>query len=112
METIDVAGLIEKNKEEISKRLIESFANDVAKSIGWTMQNEIQKHAEEYIKAHVLPEVQAQLEADKAQLVTTIVASVKAGVDGLGLKIAEKVQKSLSDSWKVSEIAKKLIDSY
>lgn len=108
METI--AELIEKNKVEINRRLVDDFAKEVAKTLGWTMQHEVQKFAEEYIKEHVLPDVQKQLEAERVQLTASIVAHVKTGFDLFGQEILKKITANMGRSWTVSEIAKKMID--
>ena len=110
METI--AELIEKNKAEINRRLVDDFSKEVAKTLGWTMQHEVQKFAEEYIKEHVLPEVQKQLESERDAMTTAIVAHVKTGFDLFGQAILKKITDNVGQSWNVSEIAKKMLGGY
>lgn len=113
MEPINVAELLEKNKALITEKLVKDFANDVAHSLSYTLEQEIRKFAGEYIQVNVLPEVQKHLEANKDELVKTMLAAVKTGTDMLGEALIDQIKKNMSSQWKVTEIAKKLIgDSY
>lgn len=108
METI--AELIEKNKVEINRQLVSDFTKEVAKTLGWSMQHHVSTFAEAYIKEHVLPAVQKQLEGERDQITAAIIAHVKTGFDLFGAEILKKITANMGRSWTVSEIAKKMID--
>lgn len=109
MDNATIAELLEKNRGAIERQLTEEFAKRVSESLSWTMQTEITKYAQEYISKNVLPDVQKQLQEQHSQIVTTMVAGVKTGVDLLGQRIAQKISENLKSDWNVAKVVKEMI---
>jgi len=107
---MDLAELIESNKAAITRELNSQVAAKVAESLSWTLGHEVQKCAETYIKENVLPDVMAQLKTQHNDLVVGIVAAVKTGLDSLSAELTKKIVANASSSWKLADIAKKLLD--
>ena len=109
MEQINIAKLIEENKAEISRKLLDNFSDQVAKSLGWSLRDAVQTFAEKYIAENVLPDVQKLLEAERGMIAMTIAAHVKTGLDLLGETLLKRITDNVNSSWNVAEIAKKLL---
>jgi hypothetical protein len=108
MEAIDIQGLFEAKKAEIISHAVDSLKTQVQNQIGWQMGNQIETACAEYFKENILPELKAELESKKGEILLAISQScVDIGV-AISKSLVEKATKNLASSWNSSKITEAL----
>jgi hypothetical protein len=108
-----LSEILERNKDAIEKQLMASFTERVTNSLNYSLSYRIEEYAAAYVKEKVLPDVHKILTERHDEIVKTLVAGVQAGVDSLGMKIAEAITKNLSGThsdYKIRKALKELIE--
>jgi len=104
----DLAALIEEMKPAIVAQLKDAASKAVCQSLEWQIRSAVENAASEYIKAEILPAVQAELMARRAEMIASIVASVQ----DVGTKIGETLQaravKALAQDYKAGKFFSEL----
>lgn len=108
---LDLAAMIEKIRPDVERTLTDEFSKKVAQSLSWGLETEIRDFVSGYIKTHIMPDVQAQLEAQHSEIAMAIVAAVKMSCELLSQKLTEHATTNISRSYNISEIAKRIFQT-
>lgn len=79
-------------KEQVTKNVMETVAN----GLSWSVKEKINEMTDEIMKEEILPEVRIQLMEKKPEIVHGIVTAVGAGLEGFGVKVAERCASQLA----------------
>jgi hypothetical protein len=100
-----ISAAIVKQKDAIVKGLIDGAVSSLQRDLGWKVARATEEHIDKFIKEEVLPEVQAQIEARRNEIVAAMVGSVDVAMKHAGVKLAETAAKNLAQSWNMKKLA-------
>jgi hypothetical protein len=93
---------------KLAERAKEQLTAELTRSIGYTVSEVTKKFVETWTRDNILPEVIAQLEAQKPQLIAVVVAGVHAACRQLAAGLERSAIERMSSSWNMAGIVKEL----
>jgi len=96
--------ILESNREQVKATVTEALLAGVKRQFEWELPDAIKKEVADFITTEIVPEVRAQLFANKDELVdaaTTMVLGVPAEI---GKAMQEQLAKNLTSSWTLRKV--------
>lgn len=97
-----------ENRQTLVKSAVVSAMDKMAESLKWTAMSAAQKQLDEFFQAEVGPEVKKYLDAERENLIASIVATIKEVVDYGLKKQAEDWMKSMDNEYSRSGVIQKM----
>jgi hypothetical protein len=94
---------------ELAKVAQQKLIEEFGQQMGWTVSQVTKEFVQEWTREHVLPEAQRLLEAQKPQLIATIVAGMHAACRQLAAALEQKAAKNAASHWRLDEMVKALL---
>lgn len=104
----EIQRALQNRKEEIVKGLVEGAVSSLQRDLGWKVAHATEEHIAKFIKEDVLPEVQKDLEARKAEIVASMLSGIDAALAKASDALVAKAAANLGNSWKMGELTKAL----
>lgn len=104
----EISKALQNRKAEIVKGLVEGAVSSLQRDLGWKVAHATEEHITKFIKEEVLPEVQKNLTARKAEIVTSMLKGIDDALAKASEALTKKAAENLGNSWKMSELTKAL----
>lgn len=105
----EITAALLKQKDVIVKGLVDGAVASITQDLGWRAGNIASEVVNGFIKTDVLPALNAELEARKAEIVSGLVAGLMASVDVAAKKMAEQTAKHLASGWNLKKVAEAML---
>lgn len=99
----NLTSIMEEMKPQIVAQLKESASKAVASSLEWQIRSAVESACANYINDVILPEVQAELMAKRADIIASVVANVLNVGEEIGKSLHQRLIKNLSQDYKAGK---------
>src|SRR5690606_31592883 len=97
-------SVLESNKEAVHATVREALLSGIKRQFEWEIPEAVKKAVQEFITEEIIPEIQAELTANKAVFVDAATEMVKGAPAEIGKAMQAQLAKKLTDSWQLKKI--------
>jgi len=108
MDDKTIQEIMERNKEEITKKIDAQIMNDITSSLSYSLRSNIGEAVADFINIEIKPEVIKRLAVKREEIIEGVCAEVPNIALSISQALSKKIAEALANDYKVSEIAKKL----
>jgi hypothetical protein len=105
----EITSALLKQKDVIVKGLVDGAVASIQQDLGWRAGNIAGEVVNGFIKTDVLPALTAELEARKAEIVTSLVAGLMGAVDVAAKRMADQAAKNLASGWNLKKVTEAIL---
>lgn len=98
-------SVLETNKDAVRDTVREALLAGVKRQFEWEIPAALQKAVQEFITEEIIPEIRADLMANKEEFVTAATEMVRAVPVEIGKAMQEQLAKNLTQSWTIRKLA-------
>jgi transcription termination factor NusB len=96
--------VLESNKDAVRATVRDALLEGVKRQFQWEIPEAVKKAVSEFITAEIIPEIKAELEANKAVFVNAATEMVKGVPVEIGKAMQEQLAKNLTQSWTLRKV--------
>ena len=106
MDDKTIQEIMERNKEEITKKIDAQIMNDITSSLSYSLRSNIGEAVADFINSEIKPEVIKRLAVKKEEIIEGVCAEVPNIALSISQALSKKVAEALATNYKVNETAK------
>lgn len=96
--------ILETNKDAVRATVRDALLDGVKRQFQWELPEAVKKAVTEFVTEQIIPEVKAELEANKDVFVNAATEMVRGAPAEIGKAMQEQLAKNLTDSWKLRKL--------
>lgn len=102
-------SVLEDHRPAVKAAVKEALMSGIKRKFEWELPEAVQKAVEDFIQTEIIPEIRAQLTADKDVFVSAATEMVKSVPVEIGKALQVQIAKNLTSSYKLESLIKALL---
>lgn len=102
------ASVLESNKDAVRATVRDALLAGVKRQFEWELPEAVKVAVREFVTNEIIPEIQAELQANKETFVNAATEIVRAAPVEIAKAMQEHLAKNLTDSWKLRKVVESL----
>ena len=102
-------NILESNKEEVRSTVRNALLDGVKKQFEWELPQAVRTAVAEFITEEIIPEIKAELEANKNAIVDAATEMVRGAPVEIGKAMQAKVAESLTHSYNLRKMMEAIL---
>ena len=102
-------SVLDDHRDTVKAAVKEALMSGIKRKFEWELPNAVSSAVDEFIKAEVVPEIRAQLTADKDVFVNAAIEMVKSVPVEIGKALQLQIAKNLTSSYKLEALIKAVL---
>ncbi|MES2752775.1 MAG: hypothetical protein V4661_15510 [Pseudomonadota bacterium] len=100
--------VLESNKASVREAVKETILNSVKQQFQWELPETVKKVFSDFITEEVVPEIRAELEANKAAFVDAATEIARTAAAEVGKALQKQIAENLTKSWNLRNVVEAL----
>jgi transcription termination factor NusB len=96
--------ILESNKDAVRATVRDALLEGVKRQFQWELPDAVKKAVAEFVTDEIIPEIKAELEANKDTFVQAATDMVRGAPAEIGKAMQAHLAKNLTDSWKLRQV--------
>lgn len=97
-------SVLESNKDAVRATVRDALLAGVKRHFEWELPEAVKRAVHEFVTDQIIPEIKAEMEANKDVFVTAATEIVRGAPAEIGKAMQAHLAKNLTDSWKLRKV--------
>ena len=102
-------SILDENRDAVRASVKEALLAGVKRQFEWEIPDAVKREVSAFVTEEVIPEIRAELMANKAAFVSAATDIAKAAPIELAKAMQEAVAKNLANSWTLKKVVEELV---